>query len=240
MRGPLRLAQNRGGAPSPSFASLTRPLPVQRGEVTKAIPFSRRVSRPSYANQQEVRSNEANAERAVTGFADQATKELLRSSLPANKRKRNAEKRVSYPPRLVLLSPPPLAGEGKGGGASALKAQRARLSAFHHGACCSERTPQLSSRYALPGTRSGARPRWFERPCALQHVIRKTGKFMRHQRALPAPSCPSPAGFPADRSSCRPGVIPRSRPGAGCKSARGHSLHFRDASRKRPLMSEIR
>ncbi len=29
----------------------------------------------------------------------------------------------------------------------------ARLSAFHHGTCCSERTPQLNSRYALPGTR---------------------------------------------------------------------------------------
>jgi hypothetical protein len=26
-------AQNRGKAPSPSFASLTRPLPAQRGEV---------------------------------------------------------------------------------------------------------------------------------------------------------------------------------------------------------------
>ncbi len=33
MRGPLRWAQNRGNAPSPSFASLTRPLPARRGEV---------------------------------------------------------------------------------------------------------------------------------------------------------------------------------------------------------------
>ena len=39
--------------------------------------------------------------------------------------------------------------------AARARAERARLSAFHHGACCGERTPQLSSRYALPGTWSG-------------------------------------------------------------------------------------
>jgi hypothetical protein len=38
-------------------------------------------------------------------------------------------------------------------GRGARSAERARLSAFHRGTCCSERTPQLSSRYALPGTR---------------------------------------------------------------------------------------
>ena len=43
---------------------------------------------------------------------------------------------------------------------------RARLSAFHRGSCCDERTPQLSSSYALPGTGRGAPSRWFERPCA--------------------------------------------------------------------------
>jgi hypothetical protein len=53
------------------------------------------------------------------------------------------------------------------GGCSARSAERARLSAFHHGACCSERTPQLSSRYALPGTWSDTRSRWFERSRAL-------------------------------------------------------------------------
>jgi hypothetical protein len=39
-------------------------------------------------------------------------------------------------------------------------------------------------------------------------------------RALPAPSCPSPASCLADRSSCRSGVIPRSRPGAEVTSRR--------------------
>ena len=39
-------------------------------------------------------------------------------------------------------------------------------------------------------------------------------KIVRSQRALPAPSCPSPASVLADRSSCRPGVFSRSRPGA--------------------------
>ncbi len=87
-------------------------------------------------------------------------------------------------------------------------AQRARLSAFHRGACCSERTPQLCSSYALPGTWSGR----------TIPMVRKIVRFS--QRALPAPSCPSPAGFPADRSSCRPGAYPRSRPGAAVTSRR--------------------
>ena len=44
-------------------------------------------------------------------------------------------------------------------------------------------------------------------------------------RALPAPSCPSPASCLADRSSCRPGVIPRSRPGAEVTSRRPREPH---------------
>jgi hypothetical protein len=44
-------------------------------------------------------------------------------------------------------------------------------------------------------------------------MVRKIGRFS--QRALPVPSCPSPAGFPADRSSCRPGVYPPEPPGSG-------------------------
>jgi hypothetical protein len=47
------------------------------------------------------------------------------------KRKRNADRRVILPSALARGS---------------REASRARLSAFHHGACCSEPTPQLSSR----------------------------------------------------------------------------------------------
>jgi hypothetical protein len=46
-------------------------------------------------------------------------------------------------------------------GCGARGSPRARLSASHHGACCSERTPQLDPSYALPGTglgRSGCYP----------------------------------------------------------------------------------
>ena len=67
---------------------------------------------------------------------------------------------------------------------------RARLSAFHHGSCGSDRTPPLSSSYALPGTERG-----------------RNGRY-------PLPAVHSAAGCPADRSSCRPGVSTRSRPGA--------------------------
>ena len=66
--------------------------------------------------------------------------------------------------------------------AARAEAQRARLSAFHHGACGSEPTPPLNSSTRFLGPGRGARSRWFERPCAAQ-------------RALPAPSCPSPASF---------------------------------------------
>ena len=198
-----------------------------RGEVKRAIPFSRRDPRPSYAYdipkiilQSRIASRlkpvvgpafgsimlrRINPKRAVQTVRNQAKKEFLLVSLPAIK---GSGTPTNVFPILRILR------------CGTRSAERARLSAFHHGACCSERTPQLSSSYALPGTRSGARPRWFERPCALQRMIRKTGKIMRHQRALPAPSCPSPAGFPADRSSCRPGVIPRSRPGAAVTSRR--------------------
>src|SRR5208282_3341171 len=58
--------------------------------------------------------------------------------------------------------------------------RRARLTAFHRGTCCSEPTPQLSSRTRFLGLGRGARSRWFERSRAFQ-------------RALPAPSCPRPA-----------------------------------------------
>ena len=84
-------------------------------------------------------------------------------------RKRNAERRVS---NLRTLA-----------GCGARRALRARLSASHHGTCCSERTPQLNPSYALPGTGLGRSGR-YPLPAVLQCSGPKT----------------------ADRSSCRPGV----------------------------------
>jgi hypothetical protein len=54
--------------------------------------------------------------------------------------RRNADRRVSYRPRFGAARP-------SGG---------ARLSAFHHGTCGSERTPPLNSSYALPGTKASS------------------------------------------------------------------------------------
>ena len=71
-----------------------------------------------------------------------------RSVSCSNKRKRNAGRRMcSMRPHLS--------------GAAARPAGRARLPAFHHGACGSDRTPPLNSSYALPETglvRSGRYP----------------------------------------------------------------------------------
>jgi hypothetical protein len=74
--------------------------------------------------------------------------------------------------------------------AAAHPAGCARLSAFHHGACCGDRTPQLNSRYALPGTE-----------------LRRSGRY------------PPPA-VPVQRASRRPVVMPAGRmtpepPGSG-------------------------
>ena len=84
------------------------------------------------------------------------------------KRKRNAgrrsvawsarKRRAARATELRRLAPPSACG-------------RARLPAFHHGTCGSDRTPPLSSSHALPGT------------------------GLAEGRALPAPGRPSAAGF---------------------------------------------
>src|SRR5580658_6724861 len=98
------------------------------------------------------------------------------SSIPKNERKkarkRNAERRV--------------ANLRTQAGCGARRALRARLSASHHGTCCSERTPQLNPSYALPGTELG-RSGCYPLPAVLQCSGLQT----------------------ADRSSCRPGVSAR-------------------------------
>src|SRR5208283_1833441 len=121
---------------------------------------------------------------------------------PGYERKKEAERRQARSPTSAPY------------GRGAREASRARLPAFHHGACCSEQTPQLSSRTRFLGLGRSARSRWFERSCA-------------SQRALPAPSCPSPAtksqtGHHAGRA------FSRSRPGAEVTSPRPReplSLH---------------
>jgi hypothetical protein len=112
----------------------------------------------------------------------------------------------------------------------------ARLSAFHHGSCCSERTPQLSSRYALPGTWSDARSQSFEQPGSKNRAL-----FSGRYPLLPVPVqrglSRRPVIMPVGRSFPKP-------PGSGVyRSARGHRTRstFRSTlGRRRPSLSEIR
>jgi hypothetical protein len=83
--------------------------------------------------------------------------------------KQNADRRVVQPPHPT--------------GRGARPAGRARLSAFHHGACGSDRTPPLSFSHALPAT-----------------GLRRSGRY-------PLPAVMQCSELLADRSSCRPGVL---------------------------------
>jgi hypothetical protein len=58
------------------------------------------------------------------------------------RRRRNADRRVVHEPHQRMRR--------------ALKAQRARLTAFHRGTCGGDRTPPLNSSYALPGTKASS------------------------------------------------------------------------------------
>src|SRR5208283_5653783 len=60
-------------------------------------------------------------------------------------------------------------------GRGAREASRARLSAFHHGACGSDQTPPLSSSYALPGTELGRSGRYPPPAVPVQRVAPQTG-----------------------------------------------------------------
>ncbi len=130
---------------------------IKSGNDEKGNPFSRRVfaselchaiAKNPVARMSAAKSgNDCSARIPLPGFAA-----LTRATnYERNKRKRNAGRRVSPILRAPSL-PPPLAGEvGRGRGSRS--AERARLSAFHHGSCCSERTPQLNSstRFLGPG-----------------------------------------------------------------------------------------
>jgi hypothetical protein len=99
------------------------------------------------------------------------------------KEKRKAERRKALCNNLRALT----------GTARALR--RARLSAFHHGTCGSDRTPPLSLSHATSWDVFGAHAPMVRKTCASQHMTRKPANrpSMRHSRALPAPYCPSPA-----------------------------------------------
>jgi hypothetical protein len=77
----------------------------------------------------------------------------------------------------------------------------AGLSAFHRGTCCSDRTPQLSSRTRFLGH------------LPLREGFSLKEKTWRHQ-VLPASGLSQTSDRVADRSSCRPGVFPE-LPGSG-------------------------
>ena len=234
------------GVLTPSTASKRRLCsPRTRGEANR-IPFSRRsraraMPRHSRNRHCEEPTGPARSGRPDDRLRDEAiqrgsaryfvvqrngTAELdcfAALAMTKEKRKQNADRRVILPSAscdaaraLCLFSSPEIGEDWEG---------RARLSAFHHGACCSERTPQLSSRYALPGTWSGrtipnVRTTWFERPRAFQRMIRKSGcrfsgKIMRQLNGR-YPLLP----VPVQRASRRPVIVPAGRifpepPGSG-------------------------
>ena len=139
----------------------------------------------------------------------------LRNGMTKEKRKRNADRRVQPTSasrdaaRALVSFPSPACGGGLGRG-------HARLSAFHRGSCCSERTPQLSSRYALPGTWSGRSD-----PKASNNRVRKTVRLLTAgvTRSFLSQSSEvtSQTGHNAGRA-CFP-----KPPGSGVyRSARGH------------------
>src|SRR5208282_2459053 len=84
-------------------------------------------------------------------------------SIRATKEKKEAERRQAHSPTSAPY------------GRGARSAERARLSASHHGACCSEQTPQLSSSYALPGTELGRSGRYPLPAVPVQRVAPQTG-----------------------------------------------------------------
>jgi hypothetical protein len=68
----------------------------------------------------------------------------------------------------------------------------ARLSAFHHGTCGSDRTPPLSFSHATSGDLVGARIPMVRKTRTSQRLTR-IRPANASPRVLPAPSCPSPA-----------------------------------------------
>ena len=114
-------------------------------------------------------------------------------------RKRNAERRVA---NLRTLA-----------GCDARRALRARLSASHHGACCSERTPQLNPSYALPGTELG-----------------RSGRY-------PLPAVPKCSGLPRSTGRSAGRAYPPEPPGSATDEATPAGTAFAPANRNHRLAS---
>jgi len=130
-----------------------------------------------------------------------------RKSKKKKEGRRNADRRVVHDPRFGAARPllyPPRAGQDKRGGA--------RLSAFHHDACCSERTPQLNSSHALPVTVLG-RSRRYPLPAVSQcSDVSRTG-HSAGRACLPEPPGsgsdePPPAGAAPLRQPASPADVP--------------------------------
>ena len=143
------------------------------------------------------------------GFAElsppyQATKE---------RRKRNAGRRIVHVPHASGARGAPRSKRL----APTLRCGRARLPAFHHGTCGSERTPPLNSSYALPGTELG-----------------RNGRY-------PLPAVPGAASF--SQAGHRPvGRTTRSRPGAEVTSLHPrepHSPLSASVTRRRPFRRDL-
>ncbi len=135
------------------------------------------------------------------GFASaaptlQRNKKITGSGTPTDAVSHEPHQRVRRAPRRSRLAP-------------TLRCGRARLSAFHHGARGSDRTPPLNSSSRASRDFLGARD---------PDGSKDRAPF---SRALPAPSKSQSSEFQlADRSSCRPGMSRRSRPGAEVTSPR--------------------
>ena len=159
----------------------------------------------------------------------------LQSAMTKEKRKRNADRRVqptSAPygrgARPCLFSLSRLRGEGREGARSPIGVPPRLLAVGRSNAT------GRSFRHALPATWSGRtipklRTTGFERPCA-------------SQRALPAPSCPSPASSSQTGHNAGRRVPEAARVRSVSFRARApHSLHLSEYLRdRRPWLSEIR
>ncbi len=228
MRGPNRWAQNcsaqnRGNAPSPSLRSTS---PRARGEVNR-IPFSRRAPRPSYATpfpkfviarRSEATKQSSGALR--TSFVVQrnrateldcfAALAMTKERKKQIKRKQNADRRVIQPSApcdaaraLCLFSSPNVRGIGSGARSPVGVPPRRLLRRANA-------TTQLQIRasWDLVGARD---------PKGSNNLVRKTVRF---SAGVTRSFLSQSSELLADRSWCRPGVYPRSRPGAEVTSRR--------------------
>ena len=141
-----------------------------RSSQRRASPFSRCGPHPSCCSRTNFFAPRTDLRQRMPAVDAVSSRSVLRAT-NVRKESKEAERRETR------SQPPHPAGCG------ARRALRARLSASHHGTCCSERTPQLNPSYALPGTGLGRSGR-YPLPAVLQCSGPKT----------------------ADRSSCRPGV----------------------------------